>query len=307
MRGVLLALPLLAAGCAVDALPQQRRAAQRPPEPAWLFACLRTNRLALVAAEHGRARPQDAENALSSFDRARKSGPLIIGADIARSADGVLMLMADERLERTTSGTGRLAAQRYRELRRLQLKAPDGDLLDEPIPSLDEALTWARRNGALLRLVARPDVPLDELVGQIRHHRMERQVLLVARSLPAVRATLRVAPEMMVEASGQTPAETMSLARLANPRLLVSAGRREPTPALVAALDKARLSAAMTSGGPEGARADDRLLAEDKGAGFGALAARGVTLFASDRAADAWDALEDAERDGAPCIEGVQP
>jgi hypothetical protein len=105
---------------------------------------------------------------------------------------------------------------------------------------------------------------------------------------------------MMVEASGRSAAETAQLLKQASPRLLLSTGFREPTPAQIASFDKAGVAATMVSAGaPETA-----LLADGRGAGVGTLAARGVTLFTSDRAADLWDALEDSDREGLPCLEG---
>jgi glycerophosphoryl diester phosphodiesterase len=302
MRRVPPLLPLLLAACSVAPIPQHRPVARPPADPATLFQCLRENRLAIVAAQHGRARAGDPENAISSFYAAMKTGPLVIAVDVARSADGVLMLIADDKLDRTTTGSGRLAAHRYQDLRRFHLKAPDGTQLEERIPTLDEALTWARRNSAILRLDARPDVPLAELLDHVRRHRMERQVILVARGLAAGRAALRAAPEVMVEASGRSAAETAQLLKQAGPRLLLSTGFREPTPAQVASFDKAGVAAAMVSAGaPETA-----LLADGRGASVGALAARGVTLFTSDRAAEMWDALEDTNREGRPCLEGEE-
>lgn len=304
MRRLFPLLPLLLAACTVAPLQQHRPTARPPADLAPMFDCLREKRLALVAAENGRARPQDPENAISSFYRALKTGPLLIGVDVARSSDGVLMLMADETLDRTTTGSGRLSAYRYNDLRRFHLKDAEGRQLEERIPTLDEALTWGRRNSAILRLDAKPSVPIADLVDHVRRHRMERQVLLVARGLSAGRAAARAAPEMMVEASGRSAAETAQLLKQATPRLLISTGPREPTPALIASLDAARVEAVMVTGGRPGDRPDDRFLADGKGNAFGALAARGVTLFASDRAADAWDALEDSNRDGALCLEG---
>lgn len=302
MRSLALLLPVLLAACSVAPVQQHRPVARPPAEPAKLFQCLRANRLALVVARHGSARPGDPENAISSLYKAMKTGPLVIGVDVARSADGVLMLMKDEQLDRTTTGTGRLAAHRYQDLRRLHLKAADGDTLEERIPTLDEALTWARRNSAILWLDARPDVPVAELIDHVRRNRMETQVILVARGLSAGRAALRAAPGAMVEASGRSAAETAQLLRQASPHLLVSTGFREPTPSQVAAFDKAGVAASLDiSGAPEA-----RLLADGKGAAIGDLAARGVTLFVTTRAAEAWDALEDTRRDGDSCLEGEE-
>ncbi len=300
-------LLLLLSGCTVGAMePQQRPPPPEPPDLATLFDCLRERRLALVSAHRGQADPSRAENALSSFDHSLKTGPLLIEIDIARTRDGALVLLHDDGLDRTTTGTGPVGARSYEEIRRLRLKTPNGDILDEPVPSLDEALIWARRNAAILQLDLKRGVALREVVDVVRRARMEKQVILIAYTRADSEAALRIAPEMMVSASGRTPADLAALIATRSPRLLWFTGLAEPAPALVARLDRAGIEAITATLGRPGERLDDRYLADGDGREYGELAARGVALIASDRPAEAWDALENADREGRICLEGPQ-
>jgi glycerophosphoryl diester phosphodiesterase len=269
-----------------------------------LFDCLRERRLALVSAHRGQKHPQATENSLESFRATTAAGPIFIEVDVQRSADGVLMLMHDRTLDRTTTGTGPLSALSYRQLRQLWLKDASGRETEERIPTLDEALVWAKRRGAVLQLDLKPGVPLAEVVSHVRDARMEGQVILIAYSLADSRAAMKLAPEIMLSASGRTARETAALLQLANPRMLVFTGTTEPDPALIARLDAARVEAITGTLGPEGKRLDDRYLADGDGREYAELAARGVTLIASDQPAKAWDALEDAKRDGTICLTG---
>jgi glycerophosphoryl diester phosphodiesterase len=297
-------LALLASGCTVGSVQTYRVPAPviRPmPE---VFDCLRERRLALVSAHRGQKDPEAAENSLESFGNTVERGPIFIEVDIARSADGVLMLMHDQTLDRTTSGTGPFAGRTYRELRKLVLKDGGGKALKERIPTLDEALIWAKRRGAVLQLDIKPGVPLADVVRHVRHARMEGHVILIAYNLADTRAALKLAPGMMVSASGRTPAETATLLSMATPRMLGFTGTQEPAPELLARMDAAGVEAITGTLGRPGQRLDDRYLADGDGSEYAGLAARGVTLIASDQPVEAWKALKKAERDGTICLTG---
>lgn len=302
----ILVLALLSPACTVAKLETTRMPAPVMRDLGDVFDCLRERRLALVSAHRGQMGPDAAENSLESFGNTVERGPIFIELDVSRSADGVLMLMHDQTLDRTTNGTGPLSAKTYRDLRQLVLKNGAGALLTERIPTLDEALVWGRRRGAVLQLDIKPGVPLADVVKHVRQMRMERQVILIAYSFADSRAALETAPEMMVSASGRTPAETAALLRLANPRMLIFTGTREPDPALIARLDEARIEAISGTLGPPGQRLDDRYLADGDGAEYAALAERGVALIASDQPVEAWRALKRAGRDGQICLTGEE-
>jgi glycerophosphoryl diester phosphodiesterase len=304
---LLLAAALLASACTTGTLDNTRRPAPVMARPLPdVFDCLRERRLALVSAHRGQKDPRAAENSLESFGNTVERGPIFIEIDIARSADGVLMLMHDQTLDRTTTGTGPLSARTYRELRQLWLKDGAGEQLEERIPTLEEALVWAKRRGAVLQLDIKPGVSVAEVVKHVRANRMEGQVILIAYSLADSRAAMRAAPDMMVSASGRTPAETAALLREANPRMLGFTGTREPDVALITRMDAAGVEAITGTLGRPGQRLDDRYLADGDGSEYAELAARGVTLIASDQPVEAWRALKKADRDGTICLTGRQ-
>jgi glycerophosphoryl diester phosphodiesterase len=301
-----LGLALLVSGCTVRTLETTRPAAPVMRPMAEVFDCLREQRLALVSAHRGQKDPRAAENSLESFGNTVERGPIFIELDVVRSADGVLMLMHDLTLDRTTSGTGPVSGKTYRQLRTLTLKDGTGKLLEERIPTLEEALVWGKRRGAVLQIDLKPGVPLAEVVKHVRNARMEGQVILIAYSLADSRAALKLAPEMMVSASGRNPAETSALLKLAGPNMLAFTGTREPDPALIARLDAAQVEAITGTLGRPGQRLDDRYLADGNGSEYADLAARGVTLIASDQPVEAWRALKEADRDGTICLKGTE-
>ncbi len=81
------------------------------------------------------------ENTLLSFRKALELGIDIIEFDVTQSADGQLVVIHDDTLNRTTNGKGPVSAQRLADLKRLDAgswKSPE--FAGERIPTLDETL-----------------------------------------------------------------------------------------------------------------------------------------------------------------------
>ncbi len=88
------------------------------------------------------------ENTLLSIQRAIELGVDIVEVDVRRTRDGELVLLHDQRVNRTTNGGGRIGDLSFEEVRRLD--AGSG----QAIPSLREALE-------LVPLIDRVPVNLD--------------------------------------------------------------------------------------------------------------------------------------------------
>jgi glycerophosphoryl diester phosphodiesterase len=87
---------------------------------------------------HRGAAGYEPENTLRSFRRAIELGAGWIELDVRMSKDGVLMVMHDETVDRTTDGTGEVAELTLNELKRLD--AGKG----EKIPMLQEVIDLAK-------------------------------------------------------------------------------------------------------------------------------------------------------------------
>src|SRR5438094_7725558 len=94
------------------------------------------------AAEHA------PENTLAGLRRAKQLGCAWVEFDVRLTGDGALVLCHDGRLERTTTGRGRLSAQSLGAIRRCDAGswfAPE--FAGEIVPTLDEALLLAAKLG----------------------------------------------------------------------------------------------------------------------------------------------------------------
>jgi glycerophosphoryl diester phosphodiesterase len=97
------------------------------------------------------------ENTLAGIARAHAFGCRWVELDAKLSLDRVSLLMHDERLERTTDGSGLFADRTAAELKRLDAGSWKGpDFAGEPIPTLAEAIALMTRLGMGANIEIKP-------------------------------------------------------------------------------------------------------------------------------------------------------
>lgn len=84
------------------------------------------------------------ENTLASFNNALVLGADALEFDVQRTADGVLVVIHDETVDRTTNGTGAVGNLTFEEIRALD--AGDG----ERVPTFEEVLVLAGENNVVI-------------------------------------------------------------------------------------------------------------------------------------------------------------
>ena len=93
----------------------------------------------LIAAHRGGAALWP-ENSLLAFKNALALGVDFLETDVHLTADGEVVILHDPTLDRTTTGTGPLAARRLADLAPIRLRAADGTPTDERLPTLVQLL-----------------------------------------------------------------------------------------------------------------------------------------------------------------------
>ncbi|MGX7835704.1 glycerophosphodiester phosphodiesterase family protein, partial [Campylobacter fetus subsp. venerealis] len=74
-----------------------------------------SDRIPMVSAHRGGPYPGFPENAIETFANVLEYTPAIIELDVAMTKDGVLVLMHDDKLDRTTTGKGSVSDATYSE------------------------------------------------------------------------------------------------------------------------------------------------------------------------------------------------
>jgi glycerophosphoryl diester phosphodiesterase len=155
-----------------------------------------------VCYGHRGARGHAPENTLLAFDLAFDLGAEGIECDAQLSADGLLVIIHDSTVNRTTDGRGLVSRLSFDALRALNA----GRLmrLSQRIPTLDETLALVRGRGGLLNLELKADtdneaVCVAEAVSSVldalpADDPLRARLLLSSFNLPAVARIRELAP-----------------------------------------------------------------------------------------------------------------
>ena len=157
----------------------------------------RATRLPLVSAHRGGARRGFPENCLATFENTLRHTPALLEVDPRYTKDGAIVLMHDATLERTTTGAGKVADHTLTELKALRLKDPEGNVTDYRIPTLDEALAWAK--GKTLLVLDQKDVPMEARVKKIQEHHAQTSALVIAYSFDDAKRCYELDQDIMQE------------------------------------------------------------------------------------------------------------
>lgn len=84
------------------------------------------------------------ENSIASCEKTLTMMPSFFEIDPRFTKDSVIVLMHDETLDRTTTGTGKVSDHTYAELQQFYLKDRQGNVTEHKIPTLDEMLEWGK-------------------------------------------------------------------------------------------------------------------------------------------------------------------
>jgi glycerophosphoryl diester phosphodiesterase len=158
--------------------------------------------LARVIGHRGAA-ARAPENTLAGLRRAKELGCAWVEFDVRLTSDGALVLCHDGRLERTTTGHGRVSAQTLAAIRRRDAGswfAPE--FAGEIVPTLDEALLLAAQLGLSVNIEIKADRGRAAATGTAVAARLNRSdgrlpIVLVSSFLrPALAALRDLAPDI---------------------------------------------------------------------------------------------------------------
>lgn len=299
--GLGLALAGCTPGANLGATPADASAAPPLLAPADLpsfFDCLRANRASVVSAHRGG--PQDGfpENALETLQHTSSVAPVALEIDISRTRDGVLVLMHDDSLDRTSNGTGLISETSYDELAGLRLKDGQGRITAFSIPRLDAVLAWAKGR-TILQLDVKRGVPFADVVAAVQNAGAQENALIITYNDRDAAKVSALDRGLYVSAQARSAQDIAALSgRGANLSSIGAwTGIENPDQAVFAALAAEGIEPFFGTLGRPGARLDDQYAAEG-GAGWVRLRDAGVNLIASDRPLEAFAALDAADGDG---------
>jgi glycerophosphoryl diester phosphodiesterase len=113
------------------------------------------------------------ENSLDAYERAIKDGADYGETDLRMTKDGVIVLMHDNTVDRTTDGHGKVSDLTFEEIRKLHFKHALRP--NEKVPTFEELLDTVR--GKLKIYMDIKAVHATDVVPLLKKHRMEKNVI----------------------------------------------------------------------------------------------------------------------------------
>lgn len=135
----------------------------------------------LVVAHRGDWRNAP-ENSLRAIANAIEMGVDIVEIDVQRTKDGHFILMHDQTLDRTTTGSGLIADWTLDSIRTLGLRNGCGIATKHPIPTLEEALVFAQ--GKVMLNLDKADRYFDEIYPLLAKTGTTEQIVMKGRKGP---------------------------------------------------------------------------------------------------------------------------
>jgi len=130
---------------------------------------VKTQKRIIVIAHRG-AHRRAPENTLKAIEHAIELGCDYVEVDVRTTRDGVMVLMHDSSVDRTTGGKGKVADLTYAEIQQITV----GE--SEKIPTFDEALKLSR--GKIKIYIDHKEASVAEVVAAVERHKMVEDVIV---------------------------------------------------------------------------------------------------------------------------------
>ncbi len=155
------------------------------------------DRIPFISAHRGGPEAGFPENCLATFENTLKHTWAVMEIDPHYTKDGVIVLMHDDTIDRTTTGRGKVSDHTLAELRELRLKDTEGNATPYRIPSLDEALEWAK--GKTVLILDAKDVPAETRARMIRDRHAQTHAMVMCYSFEDAKICYAVDKDVMME------------------------------------------------------------------------------------------------------------
>ncbi len=141
------------------------------------FATMHSERPIVIA--HRGASHAAPENTLSSYRLAIEEGATIAETDVHLTKDGVVVVMHDTTVDRTTAGTGSIAEHTASELTSLEAGSWfDAEFDGEPVPTLKQLLTTVGQELIMCIEVKAGDGIVEEIANLVDELSLRHRVIL---------------------------------------------------------------------------------------------------------------------------------
>lgn len=162
-----------------------------------IFYSWTEDRIPMVSAHRGGPYPGYPENAIATFNYIAGITPAVVECDIEMTKDSVLIMMHDNTLDRTTTGTGKVRDYLWSELEQLKLVDNEGTETNHTIPTLREVLEWVPGK-ALLTLDVKRGVPFEKVIAEVQDTNTDMYATIITYSANDAQKVYQLDPSLMI-------------------------------------------------------------------------------------------------------------
>lgn len=202
----ILFIPLIAfvlLSCKYKAIPQNK-------ENQNLISTFRyTNNKAPKISVHrgGKGIPNYPENCLETLAFVNDSILAIYEIDVAKTKDGKLVLMHDNSIDRTTTGTGLIHNIDFKTLQNFNLVDDFNKVTSFKVPLFKDVLKWSKTNNVILSVDVKRSVPQKDIIAAIRETKAENNCILITYTLNQAKNAYKLAPELLLSVTARNDKE----------------------------------------------------------------------------------------------------
>ncbi|WP_400078651.1 glycerophosphodiester phosphodiesterase family protein [Winogradskyella sp. R77965] len=147
------------------------------------------------------------ENCLETIKYVNDSIAAIYEIDIAQTKDGQLVLLHDNSIDRTTTGSGRVNQLTYDELKKFNLVDDYGNETAFKIPLFSEVLKWCKANNVILTLDIKRSVSQKDVIDAVRAAKAEDISIVITYDLKQAKSAYTLAPDLLISVSARNHEE----------------------------------------------------------------------------------------------------
>ncbi len=183
----------------------------------------------LISVHRGGPMEGFPENAIETFENATTHQPVVVEFDVALSKDSALVIMHDDKLDRTTNGTGLIGNYTYEELQQFRLKDNEGTVTSFKIPTLTEILNWGKHK-VIFTIDIKKGVPYAKIIEAVRDTKSENNSIIITYNANQAAEVHKLAPDLMISASlrGKEDLQRLNKMGVPNDRIVAFVGVSAP-------------------------------------------------------------------------------
>lgn len=228
------------------------------------------------------------ENCLETIKYIVDSITAIYEVDVAKTKDNKLVLMHDNSIDRTTTGSGLVNKMTYSELQGFNLVDEYGNVSNFKIPLFSKVLKWCKENNVILTIDLKRSVNQETVIKAIREANAEDISIIITYDVEQAKTAYKLAPELLLSVSARNNDEFDRLLKTKIPteNMLAFTGTRLSHPSLYKRLHKENIVCILGTLGNLDRKAKAR-----GNELYKSWQKNGVDILATDRPFEAYNAI----------------